>query len=140
MLARDAFYVPEPKIGQALLTHAQAVGPSTEVALYPNGIDEWLDAFRPLQLNEEPGAPTAPRATAPGRILSQAVRERIELAQTPKPIDIARATLARDRLTQRLSALLGDDGVLIIPTAHNLPPLRDAPVRRRPRFARRLWP
>jgi amidase len=25
-------------------------------------------------------------------------------------------------------ALLGDDGVLILPTAHDLPPLRDAPV------------
>jgi amidase len=127
LLARDAFDVPEPKIGQALLPHAQALGVSTEIALYPHGVEEWLDAFRPLQLNElwcTHGA----WATAPGRVLSQAVRERIALAQTPKPVDVARATLSRDRLTQRLSALLGDDGILIIPTAHDLPPLRDAPV------------
>ena len=45
-----------------------------------------------------------------------------------KPADVARATLAPRGLTQRLIALLGDDGVIIIPTAHDLPPLRDAPV------------
>jgi len=56
------------------------------------------------------------------------VRERIELAQTPKSADVARSTLDRDRLTRRLIALLGSDGVLVIPTAHDLPPLRDAPV------------
>jgi amidase len=126
LLARDAFDVPEPQISCALLPLARALGPSSEIVLYPHGVGEWLDAFRPLQLNElwcTHGA----WATVPGRVLSQAVRERIELAQTPKPADLARATLARDRLTQRLIALLGD-GVLVIPTAHNLPPLRDAPV------------
>jgi amidase len=127
LLARDAFDVPEPQIGRALLPLARALGASSEIALYPHGVDEWLDAFRPLQLNElwcTHGA----WATVPGRVLSRAVRERIELAQTPKPADVARSTLARDRLTQRLIALLGSDGVLVIPTAHDLPPLRDAPV------------
>ncbi len=127
LLARDAFDVPEPQIGRALLPLARALGGSSEIALYPHGVEEWLDAFRPLQLNElwcTHGA----WATVPGRVLSQAVRERIELAQTPKPADVARATLARDRLTQRLIALLGSDGILIIPTAHDLPPLRDAPI------------
>jgi amidase len=127
LLARDAFDVPEPQIGRALLPVARELGASTEVALYPHGVEEWLDAFRPLQLNElwcTHGA----WATMPGRLLSQAVHERIELAQTPKPADVAHATLARDRLTQRLIALLSNDGVLVIPTAHDLPPLRDAPV------------
>jgi amidase len=127
LLARDTFDVPEPHIGRALLPLARALGASSEIALYPHGVEEWLDAFRPLQLNElwcTHGA----WATVPGRVLSQAVRERIELAQTPKPADVARATRTRDRLTQRLIALLGSDGVLVIPTAHDLPPLRDAPV------------
>jgi amidase len=127
LLARDAFDVPESQIGSALMPLARALGASGEIALYPHGVEEWLDAFRPLQLNElwcTHGA----WATVPGRVLSQAVRERIELAQTPKPADVARATLARDRLTQRMIALLGNNGVLVIPTAHDLPPLRDAPV------------
>jgi amidase len=97
------------------------------VALYPHGVDEWLDTFRPLQLNELWTTHGA-WATAPGRVLSQAVRERIELSRTPRPADVARATVRREMLTQRLAALLGDDGVIVIPTAHDLPPLRDAPV------------
>lgn len=32
----------------------------------------------------------------------------------------------REALTTRLTDLLGDDGVLILPTAHNLPPPREA--------------
>jgi amidase len=61
-------------------------------------------------------------------VLSQAVRERIELSQTPRPADVARAAVHRELLTRRLTLLLGDDGVVLIPTAHDLPPLREAPV------------
>jgi amidase len=61
-------------------------------------------------------------------VLSQAVRERIELSKTVEPAAVARATVRREELTRRLASLLGDDGIIIIPTAHDLPPLRDAPV------------
>ncbi|HUC49206.1 MAG TPA: amidase [Xanthobacteraceae bacterium] len=127
VLAHDAFDVPVPAIAEVLSPIARALGATSEVALYPNGVEEWLDTFRPLQLNEL-WATHGAWATAPGRVLSQAVRERIELAQTPRPAEIARATLHRENLTERLSALLGEDGVIVIPTAHDLPPMRDAPV------------
>jgi amidase len=127
VLARDAFDIPIPAIANALLPIAHALGATSEVALYPNGVEEWLDTFRPLQLNELWSTHGA-WATAPGRVLSQAVRERIELAQTPRPAEVARAALHRENLTERLSALLGEDGVIAIPTAHDLPPMRDAPV------------
>ena len=64
----------------------------------------------------------------PGRRLSQAVAERIDLAATVDPTSLAAAVIRREALTERLVTLLGDDGVLILPTAHDLPPLRDAPV------------
>jgi len=127
LLATDAFDIPVPSIGQALVPIAQSLGSAREVALYPHGVDEWLDTFRPLQLNEL-WATHGAWATAPGRVLSQAVRERIELSKTVRPVDVAKAFVRREALTRRLAALLGDDGVLIIPTAHNLPPNRDAPV------------
>lgn len=127
LLARDAFEVPIPETAEALLSIARALGATAEVELYPYGVEEWLDTFRPLQLGELWSTHGA-WATAPGRVLSQAVRERIELAQTPQPADVARATVRREILTQRLSAMLGDDGVIAIPTVHDLPPLRDAPV------------
>jgi amidase len=127
LLARDAFDVPVPAIAEVLLPIARALGATTEIALYPHGVEEWLEAFRPLQLNELWSTHGA-WATAPGRVLSQAVRERIELSQTPPPADVARAAICREILTVRLASLLGDDGVIAIPTAHDLPPLRDAPV------------
>jgi amidase len=127
LLARDAFDVPVQAIGEALLPIAHALGAATEVTLYPHGVEEWLDTFRPLQLSELWSTHGA-WATAPGRVLSQAVHERIELSQTPRPADIARATIHREVLTRRLTSLLGDDGVILIPTAHDLPPMREAPV------------
>jgi amidase len=61
-------------------------------------------------------------------MLSEAVRERIEQSRSVKPSAVGEAVVRREALTRRLTKLLGDEGVLIIPTAHDLPPMRDAPV------------
>ena len=127
MLACDAFDIPVRAISEALLPIARGLGPAKEVALYPHGADEWLDTFRPLQLNEL-WSMLGAWATQPGRVLSQAVRERIELSKTVKSTDVAAALVRREALTRRLITLLGDDGIVVVPTAHDLPPLRDAPV------------
>ncbi|MGA8614385.1 MAG: amidase [Xanthobacteraceae bacterium] len=127
LLARDAFDVPVRAIADALLPIAIRLGPTKDVALYPHGMDEWLDTFRPLQLHDL-WSTLGAWATAPDRVLSQAVRERIELSKTVKPAAVAAAAVHREALTQRLTNLLGDDGIAIIPTVHDLPPLRDAPV------------
>jgi amidase len=127
LLAHDAFDIPVRPVSDALLQIARVLPIAGEVALYAHGVGEWLDTFRPLQLNELWSTHGA-WATAPGRVLSPAVRERIELSKTPQSIDVARATVHREALTQRLAALLGDDNVIVVPTAHDLPPLRDAPV------------
>lgn len=136
LLARDAFDIPVRAIGDALLPMAQALGAAQQIELYPHGVDEWLDTFRPLQLNELWTTHGA-WASVPGRILSQAVRERIELSSTVRPADVAKAVVRREALTRRLIALLDDDGILIIPTAHDLPPRRDAPVSAQAAFRER---
>jgi amidase len=127
LLARDAFDIPIRALGDALLPIARAIGATREIALYPNGVDEWLDTFRPLQLTELWSTHGA-WATAPGRVLSQAVRERIDLSRTVKPSALADAVVHREALTRRLATLLGDENIAILPTAHDLPPRRDAPV------------
>jgi amidase len=127
LLARDAFDIPARAISDALLPIARVLGATREITLYTHGIEEWLDTFRPLQLNELWSTHGA-WASAPGRVLSQAVRERIELSRTVKPSAVADAVVRREALTQRLTTLLGDEGIIIIPTAHDLPPPRDAPV------------
>lgn len=125
-LARDAFDVATDEVRDALLPIATSIA-SERVALFPNGIDEWLDTFRPLQLHDL-WSTLGAWATVAGRALSPAVRERIELSATVDAAALARATIHREVLTDRLIRLLGDDGMVVIPTAHDLPPFRDAPV------------
>jgi amidase len=127
LLARDAFDVPVKLIGEALLPTARSLGATNEVTLFAEGIEYWLETFRPLQLHDL-WSTLGAWGTAPGRRLSQAVAERIELSSHVDPAKFAAALVKREALTERLIALLGHDGVLILPTAHDLPPHRDAPV------------
>jgi amidase len=97
------------------------------VTLFAEGVDHWLETFRPLQLYDL-WCTLGAWGKTPGRTLSPAVEERIELSSHVDPAKYAAAVLRRESLTDRLTALLGNDGVLVIPTAHDLPPFRNAPV------------
>jgi amidase len=57
--------------------------------------------------------------------LSQSVRDRFKLAYSVRWQDVSPAAVRREALTTRLVQLLGDDGVIVLPTAHNLPPPRE---------------
>ncbi|MBV8925088.1 MAG: amidase [Bradyrhizobium sp.] len=127
LLARDAFDIPVTPIAEALLPAARSLAPASEITLFAEGVDHWLDTFRPLQLSDL-WSTLGAWGKAPGRRLSQAVAERIELSSHVDPVQFAAAVVRREALTDRLVDLLGDDGVLILPTAHDLPPHRDAPV------------
>jgi amidase len=127
LLAEDAFGVCVPAVGAALRAAAARLGPATPVALYTEGIPHWLDTFRPLQLGEL-WATHGTWAMREGRRLSPLVGERIVLAGQVTAEAIARAWVAREALAARLRALLGEDGLLVLPTAHDLPPRVGAPV------------
>jgi amidase len=127
MLARDAFDIPVQEIGRALLPVAKSVGASSEITLFVEGAEFWLETFRPLQLHDL-WSTLGAWAEVPGRRLSPAVAERIDLASTVDPARLSVASINRERLTDRLVDVLGSDGVIILPTAHDLPPLRDAPL------------
>jgi amidase len=136
MLARDAFEIPVKSVGEALLLAARSLGPMSEVPLFAGGVEHWLETFRPLQLYDLWSTLGAWGKT-PGRRLSQAVAERIEMSSHVDPAKFAAAVVKREALTDRLNTLLGHDGVLILPTAHDLPPLRDAPVSAQVEFRER---
>jgi amidase len=127
LLARDAFDIPARRIGETLLPVAKSLGNMTEVTLFTEGVETWLETFRPLQLHDLWSTLGAWGKT-PGRTLSPAVAERIDLSSRVDPAKFAAAVVRREILTDRLVTLLGNDGVLILPTAHDLPPFRDAPV------------
>ena len=64
LLATDAFDIPVPAIGATLLPAARAIGSMTEVTLFAEGVEHWLETFRPLQLHAlwpNPLAGPAPR-------------------------------------------------------------------------------
>ena len=111
-----------------------------EVTLYPYGVEEWLDTFRPLQLNEL-WSTLGAWATAPGRVLSQAVRERIELSADVAAGQMWRALSCAVRRSHNvLQLMLGEDGVIVIPTAHDLAAAcATRRYRRKSRFAKRHW-
>ncbi len=127
LLARDAFDIPVRPIGEALLPAAKSLGDMTELTLFTEGIEYWLETFRPLQLYDL-WSTLGAWGKIPGRTLSLAVAERIELSSHVDPAKYAAAFVRRESLTDRLVTLLGNDGVLVLPTAHDLPPFRDAPV------------
>ena len=127
LLARDAFDIPIKPIGEALLPVTRSLDITREITLFAEGVDHWLETFRPFQLYDL-WSTLGAWGKAPGRRLSQAVAERIELSSHVDPDKFAAAVVKRELLTDRLVSLLGDDGVLILPTAHDLPPHRDAPV------------
>jgi amidase len=127
LLARDAFNIPARRIGEILLPAAKSLGDMTEVTLFTEGVEYWLETFRPLQLHDL-WSTLGAWGKGPGRTLSPAVAERIDLSSRVDPAKFAAAVVRRESLTDRLVTLLGNDGVLILPTAHELPPFRDAPV------------
>ncbi|MHC0052737.1 amidase [Actibacterium sp. D379-3] len=121
LLARDAFAILNPRVAQALLPLARALGPVAEVDLYRGGVAHWLDTFRPLQLGDL-HATLGTWAAAEGRQVSASIAQRMALAATVTAADIAPAARWREGLTEHMIDLLGADGVICIPTAHDLPP------------------
>ncbi len=112
LLARDAFDIPARRIADALLPAAQSLGDMTEVTLFIEGVEYWLETFRPLQLSEL-WSTLGGWGKQPGRTLSPAVAERIDLSSRVDPEKFAAAVVRRERLTDRLVTLLGNDGVLV---------------------------
>jgi len=127
LLAEDAFGVCTSPVGAVLRQAAARLGAATPVTLYVEGIAHWLDTFRPLQLGEL-WATHGTWASVAGRRMSPLVAERIALAGKVPAEAIGRAWIAREALAARLRHLLGDDGLLVIPTAHDIAPRVGAPV------------
>lgn len=124
LLARDAFDVAMPHIADTLLPIAQSLDIASEVTLYPEGMAHWLDTFRPLQLGDL-WATLGAWSQVEGRRVSASIAQRMELASSVTWDQIAPAMARREALCARMNDLLGDDGILVLPTAHELPPSRD---------------
>jgi amidase len=130
-VARDAMAVADPPVREALAPAIQrladAVGDVRPIQIAPNGLDEWMMIFRTLQGYEIwQGLGEWVRTRQPR--LSSGVARRLAWTQTVRPEDVSRGQTARDQIKQRLTELLGDDGILVLPTAPGVAPQRDRPA------------
>jgi amidase len=95
-----------------------------DVTVAPDGLENWYWVFRHLQAAEAWRAHGEwierhdPEMT-PG------VRERFEFGKTVSPEDQVRAKAARRVVRARLDELLGEDGVLMLPSVPSIAPLCD---------------
>ena len=129
LVATDAFDCAIPAAAAALQSGLERIaalfGKPQRVTLSAEGLGAWLDVFRPLQGYEiwrQHGAWV--REVDPQ--LGPGVKQRMQWASTIGESDAAPARAKREEITRRVTALLGDDAVLAIPTVPDIAPLRDS--------------
>jgi len=95
------------------------------VTVSNESLRQWLDVFRVLQGSEiwaQHGAWV--QEVKPD--LGPGIRQRVQWASTIPESDVAPARASREKIAQRMAALLGTGAVLALPTVPDIAPLRDA--------------
>lgn len=95
-----------------------------DVTVAPDGLDNWYWAFRHLQAVEA-WAAHGEWIEANDPEMTPGVRERFEFGKTVPLEDQARAKTARQAVRDRLDLLVGEDGVLMLPSVPSIAPLCD---------------
>jgi amidase len=131
LIATDAFARLEPGVQEALLPAIRQVGEwlgaAEAVVVSEDGLDAWYDAFRVLQ-GAEAWAAHGPWIEHARPRLGPMLQQRLQFIRTITPDQIAAAEATRRRVQARLDALLGDDTILILPSAAGVAPRLDASV------------
>jgi len=140
LLASDAFALAGDTVTRALqpaidrisslLGHPQPVTVSAE------GLPQWFQAFRLLQ-GAEVWAQHGEWVLRVKPELGPGIRERIQWASTIDEKGVAPAKQKREEIDHRMSALLSDNAVLVLPTAPGIAPLRNAPPAQTDEFRSR---
>jgi amidase len=100
------------------------VGPVKNVTIAPDGLEPWYWTFRHLQAIEAWAAHGAwIQSRDPS--MTPGVRERFEYGATVSGDDRQRAEENRKAQRARVEELVGDDGVLMLPTVPAIAPKRD---------------
>ena len=129
VVADDAFelagHAATAALQRGLDRVCELLGKADRVEVSPDGLRQWLDVFRVLQGGEiwmqhgawvEEVKPT----------LGPGVRQRMQWASTISERDVAQARVKREGIARRMTALLGTDTVLALPTLPDIAPMRNA--------------
>ncbi|OJU36774.1 MAG: amidase [Rhizobiales bacterium 68-8] len=102
-----------------------ALGPSREASPLARSLDDLYWCFRRIQAFEA-WQVHGPFISAKDRRLGPGVRERFEFGRTIDAATFARESERRAAFRAGLADLLGEDGLLVLPTVPGAAPLRDA--------------
>ena len=103
----------------------EALGPSREASPLARSLDDLYWCFRRIQAFEA-WQVHGPFISAKDRRLGPGVRERFEFGRTIDAATFARESERRAAFRAGLADLLGEDGLLVLPTVPGAAPLRDA--------------
>lgn len=131
LLARDLFEAAGPKVTAALapaLARMTALhGPAEAVDVAHGALPHWRNTFRILQ-SADAWAAHADWVRAAQPDFGPGVKERFAAAAALDPAEVAEARALRAQVRARIDELLGEDGILLLPTAPGIAPLRGTPL------------
>jgi amidase len=127
IMAEDLFEAAGAAVRTALAPAVESIGPSLRANVAAGALPAWRDAFRIIQSSEVWGAHGAwVQQVKPS--FGPGVRERFAAAAELDPAVVVAAKALRVDIRKRLDDLLGDDGVLLLPSAPGAAPLRGTPA------------
>jgi len=131
ILAQDAWAQLEQPIVDALRPAVEQtrhrLGAHEARRVSPEGLADWFEVFRTLQAGEI-WATLGAWVSETKPKLGPGIKERFEFAATVTPAQITAASARRRAITAQVEDLLGDDGVICLPTSPRAAPLRGTPV------------
>ena len=129
LVAQDAFDLAGPAASAALARGLDRVsvllGKPERITVSDEGLRQWLEIFRALQ-GGEVWAQHGGWVQQAKPQLGPGIRQRVEWASTIGDGEIAQARVKRESVVQRMSTLLGNDTVLVLPTVPDIAPQRNA--------------
>jgi len=131
IMAEDAWALLEAPVAEALrpaAEKAKAVLDKTAAPrISPEGLADWFEVFRTLQAAEI-WATLGSWMTETKPQLGPGVKERFAYAATVTPAQVEAATARRRDITEHVESILGDDGVICLPTSPRAAPLCGTPT------------
>ena len=112
-------------LAPAFAAVARQFGRAEPIDIAPDGLEAWRTQFRRLSAAETWGVNGTWIETAKP-LFGPAIAERFAYAKEAAALDLTADRVARGRISQRLRATLGADGVICLPTAPGPAPLRSA--------------
>lgn len=127
LIAEDALTllmgIDEARALDKAVNHITDYGATSDISLADGDMETWYWAFRRAQAREAWQA-HGDWITKTNPTLGPGVRERFDYAASISDEEYNDATLKRAQITRHVEELIGDDGLLVLPTVPGIAPLK----------------